>query len=131
MRTGTEVAINAALGFTTLPLVGAGIEVGSAEAAATTWIGYLGTDTNGIVQYVGITSRDALVRWAEHGLEDPAKALLNWSAADGAQFATKLEARVWEQTQINFHGLLRNGGTLINKINSIAEKYWQGLGIGN
>ena len=34
---------------------------------------------------------------------------------------TRLEARSVEQVLIEFHGFTRNGGTLLNKINSIAR----------
>jgi hypothetical protein len=34
-----------------------------------------------------------------------------------------------EQNLINQHGLMKNGGTLLNSINSIAEKFWNPLGI--
>ena len=98
-------------------------------AGGTVWVGYLGFNADGTVGYVGITSREAAVRWAEHALADPAKAALDWAEADGAQFATKLEARIWEQTQINLNGFLRSGGTLLNRINSIAPKYWEQFGV--
>ena len=100
----------------------------SSEAKAATWIGYIGTDADGVIRYVGITSRDLDVRAAEHAL-DEAKAALQFTVADGAQFGEKLEARVWEQTQINLYGLASDGGQLLNKINSIAAKYWSALGI--
>ena len=32
------------------------------------------------------------------------------------------QARVWEQNGINDFGLPKNGGQLVNKINSIAKK---------
>lgn len=89
----------------------------------------MGVDAAGIIRYVGITSRDATVRWAEHAIADPAKALLQWAEAPSARFATKLEARIWEQSRINDYGLAKSGGDLLNKINSIATKYWTGLGI--
>lgn len=41
----------------------------------------------------------------------------------GATNLTRTGARVWEQTLINQHGLPHNGGTLINKVNSISPKY--------
>lgn len=42
-------------------------------------------------------------------------------------------ARAVEQTLIEHHGLIKNGGTLINKINSIAKtnpKYTKSLKLG-
>ncbi|MDC8098670.1 hypothetical protein [Chryseobacterium rhizosphaerae] len=38
---------------------------------------------------------------------------------------TKAEARVIEQNFINQYGLQRNGGALLNKINSIAPNNWK------
>ncbi|WP_181302054.1 hypothetical protein [Rhodanobacter sp. PCA2] len=42
---------------------------------------------------------------------------------------TKQQARVMEQTLINQYGLEKNGGQLLNKINSISPKYWEKNGI--
>jgi hypothetical protein len=102
---------------------------GFVAAEGRVWVGYLATDSAGVVRYCGITCREAAVRWAEHMAADPAKANLYWTVVDGAKFETKLAARIWEQTQINFNGLMKNGGTLLNKINSIASKYWTKYGI--
>jgi len=76
------------------------------------------------VEYVGITMRDPAIRWAEHAL-DPEKAHLVFRLVKGANNLTKTEARVLEQKLINKHGL----GNLLNKINSIAPKYWAQYGI--
>jgi len=81
----------------------------------------------GVISYVGITSRDAAWTWAEHFSSDPLKVQLNWALVYGAVFTTKIEARIWEQTQINANGFIKNGGTLLNKINSIAQKYWKNM----
>jgi hypothetical protein len=50
-------------------------------------------------------------------------------ATEGAQGLTKQQARVMEQTFINQYGLGKNGGQLLNKMNSIAPKYWKENGI--
>ena len=42
----------------------------------------------------------------------------------GAEGLTKTDARVFEQLQINQYGLSKNGGQLLNKINSIDPKFW-------
>jgi len=42
---------------------------------------------------------------------------------------TKTEARVIEQTIINQFGMQKNGGQLLNKINSIAPSKWELHGI--
>jgi hypothetical protein len=43
---------------------------------------------------------------------------------DGATGLSRTGARVWEQTLINQYGLQKNGGLLLNRINSISPKYW-------
>jgi RHS repeat-associated protein len=88
------------------------------------YIGYVGVDPlTGSTRYVGQTSRTVAVRGAEHIASGPAKAALVYQEA--ARFATKIEARIWEQVQINRLGL----SNLLNKRNEIAAKYWSGHGI--
>ena len=53
------------------------------------------------------------------------KELLQYRVIPGATKLTKINARVIEQTLINEKGL----DNLINIRNSIAPKYWEGLGI--
>lgn len=48
-------------------------------------------------------------------------------AISGAVLGT--ETRVWEQTLINRYGLEKNGGLLLNKVNSITLKNWWQYGI--
>ncbi|HNR90457.1 MAG TPA: GIY-YIG nuclease family protein [Spirochaetota bacterium] len=75
---------------------------------------YLSRTPNGVVQYVGITNNLAR-RSAEH------------LAAKGIDIRplmkglTRSDARAVEQTLIVMHGLNKNGGTLMNQINSIAK----------
>jgi len=40
-----------------------------------------------------------------------------------AKGLTRFEARAVEQALIELHGLSKNGGQLLNKINSIAQKH--------
>jgi hypothetical protein len=54
---------------------------------------------------------------------------LDYRVINGATGLSKTGARVWEQTLINQHGLGKNGGQLINSINSIAPKNWWQYGI--
>jgi hypothetical protein len=89
--------------------------------------GYIGLDTAGVVRYVGI-SKDVAIRWAQHNL-DPQKIGLAFQQVKGAEFTTRLSARIWEQKQILQHGLQKHGGALMNKRNEIAEKFWKELGI--
>ena len=85
---------------------------------------------NGVVKYVGITSRDAAIRFAEHeAATGTGREFLRYFVIDGATGLTKTEARVMEQNLINQFGLQKNGGQLLNKINSIAEKNWFKFGI--
>jgi RHS repeat-associated protein len=104
-----------------------------AEAAASAAKGshtvYQGIDKAGDVRYVGITSRDVATREAEHVASGGEKAGLVYKAAQGGQGLTKQGARVMEQTLINQHGMEKNGGALLNKINSISPKYWKENGI--
>jgi hypothetical protein len=58
------------------------------------------------------------------------KASLKYRVIEGATNLTKEQARVLEQTLINQYGLQKNGGQLINKINSIAPKKWGAYGLG-
>jgi len=72
-------------------------------------------EVSGITRYVGITD-DIVKRGQAHLRErgiiiDQIPGMANLSRAD---------ARAVEQTLINYHGLGKNGGTLINKINSIS-----------
>lgn len=91
---------------------------------------YQGFDAAGNVKYVGITMRDPLIRFAEHlAAEGTGKELLRYEVIQGATNLSKLSARILEQTLINQYGFVRNGGQLLNRINSIAPKYWALYGI--
>lgn len=90
---------------------------------------YQGFDKAGVVRYVGITEREAAVRFGEHLSSGTAKSLLRYEVVPGATNLSRTGARVWEQTLINQYGLQKNGGLLLNKINSIAPKNWWQYGI--
>jgi len=91
---------------------------------------YEGLDAAGRVRYVGITGRDAAVRFGEHlNSVGTGKELLRYQVIKGAEGLSKTQARIWEQTLINQYGLQKNGGILLNKVNSIAPKYWWQYGI--
>ena len=90
---------------------------------------YQGFDAAGKVRYVGITGRDAAIRFGEHWNSGTARSLLDYRVIDGAAGLSKTGAKVWEQTLINQYGLQKNGGMLLNKINSIAPKNWFQFGI--
>jgi len=75
---------------------------------------YISKTASGVTQYVGITNNIAR-RQAEH------------LAAKGIKIRPLMEklsrsdARAVEQALIEINGLSKNGGTLINKINSISK----------
>lgn len=70
--------------------------------------------SNGVTKYVGITNnlaRRAAQHLAKKGI----------SIQPIMQGLTRADARAVEQALINIHGLSKNGGTLMNIINSIAR----------
>jgi hypothetical protein len=93
------------------------------------YVVYERLDAAGKVRYVGITSRDAAIRFGEHINSGTAKSLLDFRVIEGATNLTKTQARVFEQTLINQYGMQKNGGMLLNQINSISQKNWFLYGI--
>jgi RHS repeat-associated protein len=79
---------------------------------------YQSINATGDVQYVGITNNPAR-RAAEH-LASPRA--LEITPIPGLQNLSRADARAVEQVLINHYALARNGGTLLNRINSIARK---------
>jgi hypothetical protein len=90
---------------------------------------YRGADATGKVRYIGITSREPAIRFAEHVASGTARSTLDYRVIDGARGLLKTFTRIQEQTLINQYGLQKNGGLLFNKINSIAPKNWGQYGI--
>lgn len=78
------------------------------------------------MKYVGITSREVAQRQAEHMKKAAFQGLEFNEVATGL---SKIDARVMEQTFINQFGLGKNGGQLLNQINSIAPSNWWMYGI--
>lgn len=76
-----------------------------------------------------INPRDCPKSFGEHLSSGTAKSFLRYEVVPGATNLSRTEARVWEQTLINQYGLQKNGGLLLNKINSIAPKNWWKYGI--
>jgi hypothetical protein len=90
-------------------------------AGSVTNVVYQGLDSAGVVRYVGITMRDAAVRFNEHlNSIGTGKELLRYDVIEGAERLLRPEAKVIEQQLIDQYGLGKNGGQLLNKINSIA-----------
>jgi hypothetical protein len=106
---------------------GARIVLGTMAAKEGQYLVYKGLDAAGKTRYVGITSREPAIRFAEHAASGTAKAGLTYKPI--ATGLSKIDARIWEQTLINQYGLSKNGGMLYNHINSIAPKYWWQYGI--
>ncbi len=75
---------------------------------------YISKNAKKVVQYVGITD-DIARRGAEHLAK---KGIRIEPLMKGL---SRADARSVEQALIEIHGLSKNGGTLINKINSIAK----------
>ena len=98
--------------------------IGYTREIANTNVVYQGVDAAGNVRYVGITSRPPAVRFAEHAASGTARSALQYRVIDGATGLTRTQARIWEQILINNYGMQKNGGLLLNKINSIAPKHW-------
>ena len=95
----------------------------SATGGVSAYAVYHGIDPlTGAIRYVGITGRSVLVRAAEHlNAVGTGKELLRYVQV--SSHATKLGARIAEQTWINQLGGI-GSGQLLNRINSIAKKYW-------
>lgn len=88
---------------------------------------YLVYDKSGEVVYVGRTSQDLTKRFKQH-LKDPDKAKAFKEIVTKHAGLTIDEARKIEQQLINQHGGIVDD-KLMNKINSIAEKYWKEMEI--
>lgn len=104
--------------------------VSSIQTKGNTNTVYQGVNEAGKVKYVGITSRDPKVRFAEHqGAVGSGREALRYDVVSGATNLSRSGARSIEQTLINQYGLEKNGGALLNKVNSVAPKYWSEYGI--
>jgi RHS repeat-associated protein len=80
---------------------------------------YKGFDALGDLRYIGITSRNVAERAAEHqAAAGTGRELLQYQAVETG--LTKTQARIVEQSYIDTYGLQKNGGQLVNKINSIS-----------
>ena len=86
---------------------------------------YRGFNKTGVVEYIGITRRSPSIRFGEHLSSASTKSLLRYEVVPGAVNLSRTEARIWEQSLINEHGL----DNLLNMRNSIAPKYWLQHGI--
>jgi RHS repeat-associated protein len=122
-----EIKIVGKLGQGALKLLK--LKRGVAIVEAGSHIVYQGIDkVTGAVKYIGITGRSMAEREAEHlAATGTGREVLEYRVVE--QGLSKQAARVAEQKLINEYGLGKNGGQLLNKINSIAEKHWAANGI--
>ena len=82
---------------------------------------YRGIDHTGAVKYVGITRRNPQDRFSEHARAyGTGKENLRYRTYNNTGTLSRTNARVYEQQQINQHGL----GNLYNRINSISPSKW-------
>lgn len=131
----TDFEMQVAMAWATGPVAEWGIAGALARYRALTAVStntnvvYRGLDAAGIIRYVGITSRDPAIRFAEHLGSGTARSFLEYEVIPGAINLTRIEARIFEQRLINQFGLQRNGGLLLNRINSIARRNWPQFGI--
>ena len=77
---------------------------------------YRSVNAAGLVQYVGITV-DLEVRAAAHLAEKG----IEITSIPGLSNLSRPDARAVEQVLINTYGLGKNGGALLNQINSISK----------
>lgn len=92
---------------------------------------YVGfTEHKGVVEYhyVGI-SNNLPRRFGEHWSSLTPKSNLDFRVVEGATGLSRIQARIIEQNLINSYKMQQLNGTLYNKINSIAPRYWNGWGI--
>ncbi len=99
------------------------------ESQQDTYSVYLGQDENGVIKYVGITKRDPEIRFKEHQRSGTERANLLYEVVEGTGHLSKIEAQIIEQNYINTYKMQKNGGLLLNKINSIAPRKWKDYGI--
>lgn len=92
-----EIKVAGKLGSLALKLFKAKRGLAAVEIGA--HLVYQGVDrATGLVKYIGITGREATVRFAEHeAAEGTGSELLDYPVIEGASGLTKTEARVWEQ----------------------------------
>lgn len=120
-----KTVLGTTVSLATLPIGAVG------RAAEGTWYVYQGIDkATGLVKYVGISSREVGVRWAEHAAAlGTGKENLRYVVVRGAEGLSQIGARIQEQKLIIQYGLQKHGGQLLNRVNSIAPKYWEKYGI--
>ncbi|MGB4958922.1 MAG: RHS repeat-associated core domain-containing protein, partial [Saprospiraceae bacterium] len=113
--TGTDISnYEGMIGTAMLTMVPVGRALSWVFRAKGSFVVYQGLDAAGKVRYVGITGREAAIRFTEHMNSGTAKALLDFKVIKGATGLSTIQARILEQSLINRYGLMRNGGQLYN-----------------
>jgi hypothetical protein len=111
MTTGYGLAF---VGTLFAPFASAGASAGAAASTTGDVCVYESVNAAGDTQYVGISSNFAR-RAVQHA------ARFDISKIRGLANLTRDQARAVEQVLIEHHALAKNGGTLLNRINSIAQ----------
>ena len=109
------VAGTGAAGAAGVSAAGGILSSGAVNSTTASTVGvtvYRSINAAGDVQYVGITNNLAR-RITEHASRFDIQPIITG--------LSRAEARAVEQALIEHHGLIRNGGTLLNRINSIAR----------
>ena len=82
---------------------------------------YRGLDPEtGAVKYIGRTNREPSIRFSEHANSGTARANLDYETLPGSDSLSATQKRLYEQNLIDQYGLQKNGGQLVNKMNSIS-----------
>ena len=101
----------------------AGIQAGQGNSSV-----YVGRDAENKIRYVGRTDRKPEIRFQEHFHDGSKKSII----VKFEPIKTTLDhnsSRAAEQILINKYGMKKNGGDLINKVNSISPKQWKKFGV--
>lgn len=86
---------------------------------------YYGSDENHIIRYVGITGREPQIRFSEHlRAWGTGREYLKYHVFSDLTGLTSTKARIFEERFINFYGMQKEGGRLLNQRHSIAPQNW-------
>ena len=90
---------------------------------------YIGRDNNYNAKYVGITQRRPQERFSEHLRSKSNRSTLFYEPIQNTGNLSRRQALIIEQRLVNLLKMEKDGGTLFNKINPIAPRYWDKYGI--
>lgn len=84
---------------------------------------YYGVDKDNTIRYVGITRRNPIIRFSEHWKAiGTGRELLSYNVFPNLKNLSELDAHLMEQCYINLLGLQKEGGVLLNVINSMSPE---------